>query len=114
MKTIGIDSNNDIYLDNSNNLGMKSDLGAMGDILVNKSQTVEGELIYETEKGIDFFNTIFSSPCYPDLFQNQLLTQLEDTDAVQEVSNYNAKTEDNIYSYTVDIQTDYGKIALNG
>lgn len=114
MKTIGIDSNNDIYLDNSNNLGMKSDLGAMGDILVNKSQTVEGELIYDTEKGIDFFNTIFSSPCYPDLFQNQLLTQLEDTYAVQEVSGYTAETSDGVYSYKVNVQTDYGQIALNG
>jgi hypothetical protein len=114
MKTIGIDKNNDIFLDETGNLAIKKDLSAMGDIFVNKSQTNRGELPYNTEKGIDFFNTVFSSPVYPDLFQNQLLTELEDTEETQRVDNFDGRIEDGVFVYSVDIQTSYGKVSLNG
>lgn len=114
MQTIAINSNNDIYLDSSGNLAMKTDIEALGDILVNKSQTNQGELLYNSESGIDFFNTVFSSPAYPDLFQNQLLNQLENTEGVERISNYQAEQKNNTYSYTANIQTQYGEVILNG
>lgn len=114
MRTIGIDANNDIYIDNANNLAVKTNIEAMGDIFINKSQTNLGELLYNTEKGIDFFNTVFSSPTYTDLFQNEVITQLEDTEETQEVINFIGEIEENTYSYSVDIQTTYGKVSLNG
>ena len=114
MKTIAINSNNDIYIDSSNNLVIKNDLAAMGDILVNKCQTNLGELLYNALKGIDFFNTILSSPSYPDLFQNQLLTQIEQTNAVERIDNYKEKIQNSVYSYTTEIQTEYGEVSLNG
>ena len=114
MQTIAINSDNDIYINSSGNLVVKSDLEAMGDILINKSQTASDELLYNTEKGIDFFNTIFASPYYPDLFQAELIKQLEDTDGVQKISGYEYREADGIYSYTVKVQTDYGTAVLNG
>ncbi|MBS6552955.1 MAG: hypothetical protein KH321_03315 [Clostridium sp.] len=114
MKTIAIDKNNDICLDNSNNLAVKTNLEAMGDIFVNKSQTILGELAYNQEKGIDFFNTIFSSPTYLDLYQNQLISQLEDTEETQKISNFNGTIQNGVFEYTLEAQTSYGKITLNG
>ena len=114
MKTIAINENNDIYLTPSGNLAIKTDLAAMGDILINKAQTNRGELIYDTAKGVDYFNTIFSSPCYPELFQQQLVSELENTDQVLEVSDYEAAVENNVYAYSVNITTTYGEVALNG
>ena len=114
MQTIAINDSNDIYLNASGNLMVKSDLEAMADILTNKAQCNRGGLRYDTEKGIDFFNTIFASPCYPDLFQAQLTSELADTDEVLSVSDYEAETNDNVYEYTVNITTSYGKVALNG
>jgi len=114
MKTIAINSNNDIYLDSSGNLVVKSDLNAMGDILVNKSQTNIGELLYNATKGIDFFNTIFASPVYIDLYQNQLLTQLEQTNGVERIESYNADIINNVYKYQVEVQTEFGEVSLNG
>ena len=114
MKTIAINSNNDIYIDSTNNLVIKSDLNAMGDILVNKCQTNLGELLFNALKGIDFFNTIFSSPCYPDLFQNQLITQIEQTDAVKRIDSYTETINNNIYTYKTEVQTEYGEVNLNG
>ena len=59
MITLGIDTNNDLYLTPQGNMGIKADLNAMGDIYINKSQTNKGELLYNTNGGIDFFNTIY-------------------------------------------------------
>lgn len=114
MKTLGIDKNNDIYIDNTGNLAVKNDLAAMGDIFVNKSQTNRGELAYNEEKGIDFFNTVFNSPAYLDLFQNQLITELETTEKTQRIQNFNGENKNGAFTYSVDIQTDYGKVSLNG
>lgn len=114
MKTIAINSNNDIYLDNFNNLALKNDLDAMGDIFVNKSQTNTGELLYNADKGVDFFNTVFSSPAYPDLFQHELINELKDTDSTQNVRDFVGEVQKNVYSYSVKIQTDYGELTLNG
>lgn len=114
MQTIGINSNNDIYIDSSGNLAIKQDREAIGDVLINKCQTNQGELLFNTEKGIDFFNTIFGSPAYVDLFQNQLITEIENTESVQKINDYNANLDKNVYKYTVDVQTDYGSVSLNG
>lgn len=114
MKTIAINGNNDIYLTSSGSLAVKEDLEAMADILTNKVQTNKGELIYDTEKGIDFMNTIFNSPSEPELFQAELIEQLEDTDGVKNVYSYSSSVANNVYSYTADIITDYGNITLNG
>ena len=116
MQTIAINENNDIYLDSSGNLAIKTDLAAMGDIIVNKCQTNQGELLFNNIKGIDFFNTIFNSPAYPDLFQNQVLREIEQTDKVQQINSYTSDIDikNNLYSYKTEIQTDYGVLNLNG
>lgn len=114
MKTLGINSNNDIYLDSSNNLVIDQGLQAMADIYTNKSQTILGECQYDTEKGIDFFNTIFASPTYFDLFQNELMTQLQETDDTISVSNFQENIQKNVYNYSVNILSTYGEVTLNG
>lgn len=114
MITIAINENNDIYLNSSNNLMTKTDINALADILTTKSQTNLGELLYDTTKGIDFLGTIFNSPSEPAFFQSELIQQLEDTENVQSVYSFTSNTQDNVYSYTAEIISDYGNITLNG
>ncbi len=114
MQTIAINDSNDIYLTASGNLATKTDLEAMADILTNKAQGNRGELLYDSEKGVDYFNTIFNSPCYPELFQQQLIQELEDTDEVTSVDEYTADIDGDVYSYEVKISTTYGELDLNG
>lgn len=114
MKTISINENNDIYLTPSGNISIKTDIEALGDILVNKTQTNKGELQFDEEKGIDFLNTIFNSPAEIEFFESELINQIEDTDSVQNVYNFESETKNGIYSYKADIITDFGNITLNG
>lgn len=114
MLTIGINDTNDIYLDAQGNLAVKKDIEAMGDIYINKVQTLKGELVYNTDKGVDYFNTIFGEPVYLDVFQNQVINELTDTAGTLNITNYQAETANGVYSYIIDCQTDYGNIALHG
>lgn len=114
MKTISINENNDIFLTPSGNISIKTDIEALGDILVNKTQTNRGELQFNEEKGIDFLNTIFNSPAEIEFFESELINQIEDTDNVQNVYNFESETKNGIYSYKADIITDFGNITLNG
>lgn len=114
MKTIAINENNDIYLTPSGNISIKANIEALGDILVNKTQTNRGELQFDEEKGIDFLNTIFNSPAEIEFFESELINQIEDTDNVQNVYNFESETKNGIYSYKADIITDFGNITLNG
>ena len=114
MITFGINDNNDLFLDNSGNIAVKKDLAAMGDIYVNKIQTNKGEIFYNSEKGVDYFNTIFGEPCYPDLFQNDVISELKDTENTQKISGYTPEISNGVYKYTVNCQTDYGTVIING
>lgn len=114
MLTVGIDENNDLFLDNNGNIVIKYDIEAMGDIYVNKAQTNKGELVYNTEKGIDFFNTVFGEPCYPDVFQYQLLNELRDTAETEAVNGYTQEINNGVLKYRVDCKTTYGNITTNG
>lgn len=111
---MSINENNDIYLTPSGNISIKTDIEALGDILVNKTQTNRGELQFDEEKGIDFLNTIFNSPAEIEFFESELINQIEDTDNVQNVYNFESETKNGIYSYKADIITDFGNITLNG
>ena len=114
MKTISINENNDIYLTPSGNISIKTDIEALGDILVNKTQTNKGELQFDEEKGIDFLNTISPCPAEIEFSESELINQIEDTDSVQNVYNFESETKNGIYSYKADIITDFGNITLNG
>ena len=114
MITFGINNNNDIYLDATNSIGIKKDIEALGDIYINKAQPQKGELIYNTEGGVDYLNTIFGEPCYPDVFQFQLINELKNTAETINITDFTAETENDVYSYTVNCQTTYGQVTING
>lgn len=114
MKTIAINENNDIYLTPSGNIAIKKDIDALGDILINKSQTNKGELQFDDTKGIDFLNTIFNSPAEIEFFEAELIDQIEKTENVQNVYNFESETKNGTYSYKAEVITRYGNITLNG
>ena len=66
MKTIGTNSDNDIYLDSLGNLAVLSDIDALSLVIKQRIQTVLGECQLATNVGVDYFGSVFNSP--PDVF----------------------------------------------
>lgn len=118
MLTFSVNDNNDLFIDNTGMLSISKDLQAMSYIYKNKSLVRKGEIYYNTDEGIDFLNNIFEGIPDIGIFQDELLTQLKNTDDTIEVNNYtyNIFTQNNkqIYNYSVNLNTPYGVIQLNG
>ena len=114
MKTLGINDNNDIYIDATGNITVKEDIYALADISKNKVLTNMGELQYNTPEGIPYFNTMFCD--HPDvvLFQASIINTLEKTENIKKVSNFDYKQNGDVFSYTVTENTAYGDIKING
>lgn len=114
MKTIGTNQNNDIYIDSSGNLAILTDINALANVSKNAILTTQGEPQYNQESGIPYFETIFTDTPSIDLFQAAQIATLENLENVNRVSDYQYSQKDNIFSYSVKIDTTYGDIIING
>jgi len=116
VKMIGINSDNDIFLDTSGNLTMRSDLAAVVDACQTAAQSQLGEMVLAQNSGIPNFQTIWvGSPNY-NLFANYLTTTLQNVTGVINVGDLKISREEDIMNYVVNIETIYGNqtITLNG
>jgi hypothetical protein len=115
ITTIGIDQNNDIYLDGYNNIAMKDDIQALNDIILNKVRTNLGELQFNSNLGIPYFTTIFSSVSDIDLWQKFVVDSALSTPYIEKVSNFEHEiSNNNKLSYSMTIITDLGSMTVNG
>ena len=93
---------NDIHVDDAGNIATLSDAKALANIVYNVDKTNRGECPLDTDLGIDFFGTVFSSPPNLKLFKTQSILEtekLENVIAVDEFS-FNYDSENNILKYT--------------
>lgn len=114
MLTIATNENNDIYVGNSGNLAMLQDINALANVSKNKVLTTLGEPQFNILDGIPYFETVFTDTPIIDLFQAKQIEALESLEHVNKVSNYNYTQENGIYNYSVNINSDFGDIQLNG
>ena len=114
MKTIGTNQNNDIYIDTSGNLAILTDINALANVSKNAILTTQGEPQYNQESGIPYFETIFCDTPKIDLFQAAQIATLENLENVNRVEEYKYSQANNIFSYSVKIDTTFGEIEING
>lgn len=114
MKTISLNKNNDLYLDDAGNLALALNSNAMSEISKNIVLTNKGELEFSILSGVPYFETIFSENSNFDIFQAEIIQALEKLEGVQRVSSFSYKVENNVYKYAVTLITDFGTVVLNG
>ncbi len=118
MITFMSNEDNDWYLDQNNNLAVgTSDTNLHGEQALavcarHYAQTVLGEMIHQTDKGIPFFNTAFSRVEII-RFEVALRERLLDLEGVIEILNIDTQVIDDILTYSVDIKTVFGIITIN-
>ncbi len=106
----------DIYLDINNNLAIKSGEDALLDIITNVVRTRKYEIQYDMNKGIPYFETIFSDTGLLGLWRSYVIQEIENVDGVISVESliYSLDESNKKLSYTCQIRTIYGESTLNG
>lgn len=108
------DRYNDIYLDNGGNLAISENANALANISKNAVLTNQGELEYNTEAGIPYFNTIFADTPLIDMFQANIVQTVESLDKVERVEGFEYTQKNGVFSYKLNEITEYGSITING
>ena len=114
MKTIGTNSDNDIYLDALGNLAVLSDIDALSLVIKQRIQTVLGECQLATNVGVDYFGSVFNSPPDVFLFRKQIVNNVEAIDGVNFVVNFAMRIEDSTLKYEMNVSTIYGETTIAG
>lgn len=114
ISTIAINKNNDIYLDGSNNLAMKEDINAIGDIFLNKARTNLGELQFNSNIGIPYFSLIFTSNPNLRIWQKLLEDTALSINGVEEITDFQKEINQNLLTYSITIKTQFGRTIING
>lgn len=118
MITFMSDNDNDWILDSNNNLAIGTgDTNLHGEQALavcarHYAQTILGEMIHQTDKGVPFFNTAFSRVEII-RFEAALRDRLLELPGVIEILNVDTAVVDDILSYSVDIKTIFGIISIN-
>lgn len=106
----------DIYLDINNNIAIKSEEDALLDIITNVVRTRKYEIQYDMNKGIPYFETIFSDTGLLGLWRSYVIQEIENVDGVISIESliYSLDESNKKLSYTCQIRTIYGESTLNG
>ncbi len=114
MKTINTDKNNDLFVNAEGNIAIVDSADALANISKNAVLLNKGELEFNKQKGIPYFETIFADNANTDIFQANIVQTLENLDGVERISSFSYEIVDGVYSYSVEEITDYGTVVVNG
>lgn len=113
-KTFSANSNNDIFLDSSGNLAVANAESAVSYACASASKAQLGEMLYAINRGIPNFQSVWLGAPNLAVFESYLRDTLESVDGVVRVTSLTSMSQNNILSYSAEIETIYGRIALNG
>jgi len=119
MITFMSDNENDWYLDANNNLAIGSgDSNLQGEQAVavcarHYAQTIRGEMIHQTDKGIPFLNTAFGRVEII-RFEAALRDRLLELPQVLEIVSLESSVDNDTLGYSAVLKTIYGVITING
>ena len=114
VKTLGTDTNNDLYLGPDGNLTMLAGIQAVAGACATASKAQLGEMVLATNAGIPNFRAIWVGVPNYALWKQYLIDTLKNVEGVVQVSSLTMAASGGVLSYTATIQTIYGETQLNG
>lgn len=114
MQTIARSANGDMFLF-AGQLAMCDGKVAYGQIIKAAILTVKGELQFDTEEGIPYFDTIFRSPRKAALWKAYVIKRVNKFSFVNAVTefDYDFDYKNHVINYTMRIDTDKGVVTIN-
>ena len=104
----------DIYLDSSGNISISYDLQAVLEACAQAAQTVLGEIIFNVNQGIPFFQTIWNGIPNVPQYTAALRVAFLNVPNVVEVTSLMTTQIDNEFQYTAIIRTTFGSGGISG
>lgn len=113
MKTLNTDDNNDLFLE-GRNISIATDIRAVAKVCEQVVQTQRGELQFDITRGIPWFETVFASPRYLKLWASNMTDAFNSVTNVTGVTSFKYQVSDRTVKYVAQINSIYGKAAING
>jgi hypothetical protein len=113
-KTLSVDNNNDIFIDNSGNLSISVDQDALLQACAQAAKTQLGEMVLATNQGVPNFQTIWAGSPNVVQYESALRNAITSVTGVIDILSLDISVSNNVLSYTATIQTIYGTGAING
>jgi hypothetical protein len=122
MQTLSANVNNilpgvaydDIYLDQFGNISLSFDLQAVLEACAQAAQTVLGEIIFNVNQGIPFFQTVWIGVPNFQQYTAALRLAFLNVPNVLEVISLTISQVNNELQYTAAIRTEFGTGGING
>ena len=114
MKTLARSANGDLFL-YAGQLAMTDGRYAQAQIIQSAILTVKGELQYDTERGIPYFETIFDHPKKIDLWRAYVIDRVRKFEWVRDITDFTQEFDysNKIIKYKMTIVTDNGVVHIN-
>jgi hypothetical protein len=106
--TFAVNSANDIYLDSLGNLALAYDLTAITQECAQAAKTLLGEMIYNVDQGIPYFQFVWIGVPNIGQYTSALRQAFLAIDGVLEVVSIITSQTNNTLSYSAVIRTIYG------
>jgi hypothetical protein len=112
MKTLAVNNQNDLYLDNNGNIAIATGLIATMQACQQAAQTLLGEMVLQTDQGIPYFQVVFNGVPNIAQFEASLRAAFLGVDGVVQVESIDIVQNGDNLGYTAIIQTIYGQGSL--
>lgn len=113
MKSIALNSQNDIYTVNGN-LQIATGKDAIASACQTAIRTLRGELQYNVDFGIPYFDVLYTSAPNLDMFRHYILSTAQDTDGVNAIKSLDFQINGEVLKYELVIKTGEGEATING
>lgn len=114
MRIFAVDKNNDLYIGPNGQLAMNADLAAFSQACEHAMQSLLGEMVFATGRGLPYMETVWGSSPNLRLFEDHARRILRGIPGSLGVTAFECENTDNTLTYRASIRSVYGTAAING
>jgi hypothetical protein len=114
VKTLAVNSNNDLFVGANANLVVLTGLEAVLQICAQVAKAQQGEMVLNTDRGLPNFTVTWNGAPNIAQFESALRKALNRVQGVLELNDITVTQQNNILSYTATILTEFGEGAIDG
>jgi len=111
MITLQLNNNNDLQLNNINNISLAKDIYAVEQSCKNATMALLGEMIFNTDKGIPYFETVWNGNPQIQQAEFEIRSAILDVEGVKNIKDFSIFVKNGVLSYNTTIETIYGEVA---